>query len=68
MNWYLGADYKKEAVVPESALDKEQDRQIGMEIAHAPAEQGSLLLRCCVEGPPLILSSSVTQCQHRSKQ
>lgn len=68
MSWYLGADYKKGAVVPKSALGKEQDRRIGMEMAHPPAEQGSLLLRCCVEGAPLILSASMTQCQHHSKQ
>lgn len=68
MNWCLGADYKKGVVVPKPALDKEQGRQIGMEMAHPPSEQGSLLLRCCVVGAPLVLSSSVTQCQHHSKQ
>lgn len=63
MSWYLEADYKKWVVVPKSALDKEQDRQIGMAMAHRPADQGSLLLRCCEAGAPLILSSSVTQCR-----
>lgn len=75
MNWDLEADYKKGVVVPKSALDKEQDRQIGMDVpfasrrmAHPPAGQDCLLHRCCGVGAPLVLSSSVSQCQHCSKR
>lgn len=68
MNWDLEADYKKGVIVPKSALDKEQHRRMGMEMAYPPAEQGSLLPRCCRAGGPLILSSSVTQYRHRSKR
>lgn len=54
MNWDLEVDYKKGVVVPKSAVDKELDRRIGMETVHPPAEQGSLLHRCCGAGAPLI--------------
>lgn len=53
MSWYLGADYGKGVVVPKSALDKEQDRQMGVEMAHLLQSKDQSCLGVVWQGHPL---------------